>query len=88
MAKTAAQRKADQRRREAEHLKAVGASNLSMTVFRGTSEDIQFLTKIGGFEQVAEMLTVLIHNARIEIERDTSQKDVLLNVTRLRETKR
>jgi len=88
MARTVAQRKADQRRREAAHLEAVGASRFSMDMYQGTREALARIVEAGGFEQPAEALTVLIHNADNEIQRDMSQIDVLLNVARLRETKR
>ncbi|MCJ8337609.1 MAG: hypothetical protein MJK10_03980 [Pseudomonadales bacterium] len=80
MAKDAAQRKREQREREAQHLLDVGAEDYKCTFFRQTLEDLGFLKTAGDFEQVDEVITLLIKNATQIIKRDMSQVDVLLKV--------
>lgn len=80
MAKDAAQRKRDQRRREKAHLKSVGATEFKMPMYRGTSEALQEILEAGEFEEAAEAITVLIHNAAKLIKRDMSQFNELTSI--------
>jgi hypothetical protein len=77
MAKTAAQRKADQRKREAEHLEKMGAEQVVYTMFRGTRERLDQIKKDHGFEEDAEVFTLLIHNLK---DCDMSRQSELLKV--------
>ena len=85
MAKTAAERKADQRKREAEYLKKMGAEEKKITMNHGTLAELAFLKEVGGFEESAEAITVMIHNVAGILKRDMSQKESLLNLARLRQ---
>lgn len=85
MPKDAAQRKRDQRRREKAHLESVGATKFEMTMYRGTSEALQEILEAGGFEEPAEAITVLIHNAAKLVKRDMSQFNELTSITGLGE---
>ena len=77
MGKSAAERKADQRRREKEHRDAVGARLFQMDMFRGTRESLDLLKEIHGFEDDGEVVTLLIHNAA---KCDKSQQKILLAI--------
>ena len=80
MAKTAAKRKQEQRQRDAQHLIDVGAKEHQIMFFRKSLEDLEFLKTAGGFEQIDEVITLLILNATQIIKRDRSQLDELLKV--------
>lgn len=84
MAKTAAERKRDERARKRAHLAAVGAAPFNMTMYRGTREALERIMAAGEFEEPAEALTVLIHNVDNLACSDVSQFRKLLNVTSLR----
>lgn len=77
MAKSAAERKANERKRKAEHLKAVGAKPFNMTMYSGTRECLDRLKEDHGFEEDGEIITRLIHNVSY---RDKSQQAELLAV--------
>lgn len=62
MAKTAAQRKKEQRQREAEHLARVGAKSFAMVMYSGTRERLEKLKTDHGFEDDGEIVTLMIHN--------------------------
>lgn len=62
MAKTVAERKADERKRKAERLAALGAQELKMVIYSGTRECLDKLKQDHGFEQDEEIITLLIHN--------------------------
>lgn len=62
MAKDAAQRKREQREREAKHLEAMDASKLEMVLYKGTREALERIMTRAGFEEQEEAVTVLIHN--------------------------
>ena len=85
MAKTPAQRKADQRKREAEHLEAVGATVLPITMYSGTTGELERIKAEADFEQDAEAITVMIHNVAALIESDLSLFEKLTDVKALRE---
>ena len=55
MAKTAAERQADKRRRDAKHLEEVGAEALNMTIYKGTRAALDSLKLAGNFEQDEEV---------------------------------
>lgn len=77
MAKTAAERQADKRKRDAEHRAAVGAELFSMDIFRGTRECLDQLKADHGFEDDGEIVTLLIHNLN---NCDMSRQKELLSV--------
>tara|TARA_R110000823_G_scaffold240307_1_gene365330 strand:+ start:352 stop:600 length:249 start_codon:yes stop_codon:yes gene_type:complete len=80
MAKTAAERKAEQRKRNSEYLKEMGAESLSITMYNGTLAALDRLKLAGGFEQSEEVITLLIHNADRIIKRDKSQLNNLTGI--------
>jgi len=80
MAKTVAQRKAEQRKREEDRLKEMGAVVEQLTMYRSTQADLAFIKEVGGFEESAEAITVLIHNVAAIIKRDCHEKNNLLKL--------
>ena len=78
MAKTAAERKADQRLRDAKHLEEMGAEVITATIYKGTRLALDSLKLAGGFEQDEEVITLLLHNADKILKRDKSQLTNLL----------
>ena len=80
MAKSAKERKQDQRKREAEHSEKMGSELISVEMYRGTLAELAFIKEVGGFEESAEAITVLIHNAATIIKRDMSRKEELLKL--------
>jgi hypothetical protein len=80
MAVSAKDRTKAQRERDAQHLIDVGAKEIKLTAFRSTLEDIEFLKQAGDFEQLEEVLTLLVKNAAEIIKRDMSQLPILLKV--------
>jgi hypothetical protein len=82
MAKSAALRKKEQREREAQHLIDVGASEIKLTIYRSTQEDLAYLQEAGEFEQAEEVITLLIKNTAQILKRDMSQISELLKVPR------
>ena len=77
----ARERKRNQRARDREHKKTVGAQEFRFEIYRGTSEALAYLAKVGGFEEQAEVLTLLIHGADELARRDPSQFVELISVT-------
>lgn len=73
MAKTAAERKRDQREREAARLKELGATEIKLTLYSGTSSALERIMASAGFEEAEEAITVLIHNAERLINRDSHE---------------
>jgi hypothetical protein len=61
MALTEAQRKRNQRKREAAHLVAMGKTVLSIDMYSGTTEALARITEASVIEQPAEVLTAMIH---------------------------
>lgn len=82
MAKSAAERKADQRKREAERLARLGHRVIPLELYQGTADALDRLCQIGGFEQAAEVITLLIHSADQIAQRDPSRFAELVSVTR------
>jgi len=80
MAKTAAQRKADQRKREEDRLTEMGAVVEQLTMYRSTQECLEFIKRAGGFEENAEAITVMIHCVAAIIKRDSHEKNKLLKL--------
>jgi len=80
MAKTAAQRKADQRIRDALRQIEMGAEDVTITMYRSTQAELEFIKEAGGFEESEEAITVLIHNAAAIIKRDSHEKNDLLKL--------
>ncbi|SEQ90066.1 hypothetical protein SAMN04244573_02479 [Azotobacter beijerinckii] len=81
-AKTAAERKRAQREREAERLKRLGHRVMQLELYQGTADALDRLCQIGGFEQPAEVITLLIHSADQIAKRDPSRFAELVRVTR------
>ncbi|WP_144958403.1 hypothetical protein [Pseudomonas oryzihabitans] len=73
MAKSAKERKADQREREAERLAALGHQVMQFEMYQRTAEALDRICAAGGFEQRAEVLTLLIHHADQIAQRDMSR---------------
>ena len=69
-----------QREREAKHLIDVGAKEHRIMFYRTTLEQLEFLKVAGDFEQIDEVITLLIHNSSQIIKRDMSQVNKLLKV--------
>ncbi|WP_036552602.1 hypothetical protein [Neptunomonas japonica] len=84
MALTVNQRKKKQRDGEREHLEAVGAKAFNMDMFRGTSDALARIKEAGGYEQDAEVLTVLIHSMDAWLDCDKSRFDELVSLESLR----
>lgn len=82
MAKSAKERKADQREREAERLAALGHTVFRFAMLRSTSEALERLCSVGGFEQPAEVITFLIHHADEMAKRDMSRFREMVAVPR------
>ncbi len=80
MAKTAAERKADQRVRDALRKIEMGAEDITITMYAGTLAELAFIKKAGGFEESEEAITVLIHNVADIIKRDGHEKNKLLKL--------
>lgn len=76
MAKTAAERKADQRKRDDERNKEMGLEEICVfSQFKGTREHLDQIKQDHGFEQDNEVITFLIHNtANSDLSR---QKEML-----------
>lgn len=77
----ARERKRRQRQREAAHKAAVGAKTMQLELYRGTAEALQRLCEKGGFEEPAEVITLLIHGADDLAKRDMSRFTQLVSVT-------
>ncbi|WP_312378873.1 hypothetical protein [Pseudomonas oryzihabitans] len=73
MPKSAKERKAEQREREAERLAALGHQVMQLEIYQGTA---------GGFEQPAEVITFLIHHADEIAKRDMSRFREMVAVPR------
>lgn len=82
MAKSAKERKADQREREAERLAALGHQVMPFEMYQGTSQALDRLCAAGGFEQRAEVITLLIHAADRIAQRDMSRFNELMSASR------
>jgi len=80
MAKSAKERKQDQRKREEDRLNDMDAVVEQLTMYRSTQECLEFIKEVGGFEESAEAITVLIHNAAAIIKRDSHEKNKLLKL--------
>ena len=80
--KTSAERKADQRKREAERLAALGHQVMPFEMYQGTAQALDRLCAAGGFEQRAEVITLLIHAADQIAQRDMSRFNELMSATR------
>ena len=86
MAKSPAQRKADQRKREAAHLEAVGAVVLPFTMYQGTTYALERIMAAAEIEQKDEAITAIIHHLDRLRESDLSLFDQLTNVESLRKS--
>ncbi|SER26112.1 hypothetical protein SAMN04244573_03235 [Azotobacter beijerinckii] len=80
-AKSAAERKRDQRKREAERLKRLGRRVMPLELYQGTADALERLCLIGGFEQPAEVITLMIHAADHIAQRDPSRFAEFVSVT-------
>lgn len=66
-------RKRAERARKAEHKKACGAHTVSLELYRGTRQCMNELMEAGGFTEQSELLTLLLHGAHRELQRDKSR---------------
>lgn len=82
MAKSAKERKADQREREAERLAALGHQVMPFEMYQGTARALHRLCAAGGFEQRAELITLLIHADDQIAQRDMSRFNELMSASR------
>lgn len=48
------------RERERKHREAVGAHTFKMDMYAGTRRDLEYLQRVGGFEEIEEALTLAI----------------------------
>lgn len=80
--KTAAERQADKRKRDAERLAALGHQVMPFEMYQGTAQALDRLCAAGGFEQRAEVITLLIHAADQIAQRDMSRFNELMSATR------
>jgi len=80
MAKSVKERKQDQRKREEERLTEMGAVVEPLTMYLGTQADLEFIKEVGGFEESAEAITVMIHAVAAIIKRDSHEKNKLLKL--------
>lgn len=69
----ARERKQAQRDREREHRAQVGAREFRMDMYQATTEALERICVAGQFEEEAEAITLLLHNAAELIERDPSR---------------
>jgi len=67
------------RDRERDRKTKHGSRVIKLEVYRGTQDDIAYLMDAGGFDDEREMLTILIRNAKKEVE-DNHKGYVLLKV--------
>lgn len=58
----------------------MGAREIRFDIYRGTDEALARLCIVGGFEEKAEVITLLIHRADNIARRDTSRLKELLDV--------
>lgn len=82
MPKSAKERKAEQREREAERLAALGHQVMPFEMYQGTAQALDRLCAAGGFEQRAKVITLLIHAADQIAQRDMSRFNELMSATR------
>jgi len=80
MAKSAKERKQDQRKREEYRLAEMGAEVIPITMYRGTLAEMAFIKEVGGFEESEEAITVMIHCVAAIIRRDSHEKNNLLKL--------
>ena len=69
----ARERKQAQRARERAHRAKVDAQEYRMEMYAGTRAELARICQAGQFEESAEAITLLIHNAAELIERDPSR---------------
>lgn len=72
-----------QQRRRAKlkaHKQAVGAHIFRFEMYRGTADALERLRILGGYEERAEVITLLIHNADDTAKRDPSRFKELTTV--------
>ncbi|SIS88208.1 hypothetical protein [Neptunomonas antarctica] len=81
--KLARNRQRRKRARDIAHKAAVGAHtiDLKFEMYRGTGEALEYLRKEGNFEEVEEVITLLIHGAYLLSQRDPSRLQELYSVT-------
>ena len=80
MAKSAKERKQDQRKREEDRLAEMGAEVIPLTMYRGTLAELEFIKEVGGFEESEEAITVMIHAVAAIVRRDCHEKHNLLKL--------
>jgi len=66
----------------AEHLAALGHQVMPFEMYQRTAEALDRICAAGGFEQRAEVLTLLIHAADRIAERDMSRFNELVSIPR------
>lgn len=72
-AKTPAERKRDQRKRDAERRARLGGRVMQLEMYQGTADALERLCKEYGFEQPAELITRMIHSLDNLQKRDVSR---------------
>lgn len=77
----AKERKRQQRQREKDHKAEVGAREFRFEIYQGTADALARIKIAGGFEEKAEVLTLLIHGADALVKRDPSRFKELISVT-------
>lgn len=78
-AKTPAERKRDQRQRDAERRQRFGGRVMQFEMYQGTADALDELCRAFGVEQPAEVLTHLIHSAAELRKGDRSRFEDLLS---------
>lgn len=73
-------RKQVQRDRERKHRAKVDAQEFRMEMYAGTRSELERICQAGQFEEPAEAITLLVHNAAELIERDPSRFAELLRM--------
>ena len=83
MALSPAQRKRDQRKRDAAHLAAVEATTFTMPIYRGTTAALEQIKQAGKFEQDAEAVTTVLHRVAELAACDKSLFNKLISLNNL-----
>ncbi|MFT0211805.1 hypothetical protein VQ643_04215 [Pseudomonas sp. F1_0610] len=78
--KQARERKQAERERKRAHREAMGAREFRMEMYRATTQALEHICHVGGFEQEAEAITLLLHNVAELAERDPSRFQELLKI--------
>ena len=80
MAKSAKQRKAEQRAREKQHLIDVGATSYTITAYRAEIEALERVMEFAEIEEVGDIFSRLVRNVDELSKRDPSQAKLMLSL--------